>query len=77
MRITHVLLLVIIITVSGGTLAQEIKWSRDGNSYFQAGKEGIIQTTLPERRKKYLQPVLNSGIFRSERSIFQMINPGF
>ena len=50
MRLVSIALLVFFVSLIGSSQSGELKWSSDGNSYYQIEKNELVQYTLPENK---------------------------
>ena len=50
LRLVAVALLVFFVSLIGSSQSQDLKWSTDGNSYYQIENNEIVQYTLPENK---------------------------
>ena len=50
LRLVSIALLVFFVSLIGSSQSGELKWSSDGNSYYQIEKNELVQYTLPENK---------------------------
>jgi len=50
LRLVSIALLLFIVSLIGSSQSGELKWSSDGNSYYQIEKNELVQYTLPENK---------------------------
>jgi dipeptidyl-peptidase-4 len=50
LRLVSIVLLVFFVSLIGSSQSGELKWSTDGNSYYQIEKNELVQYTLPDNK---------------------------